>query len=433
MKRVVPMGVKIRLGFYRILFPVVLLIMLPNMIRRMLKRGNFHRNLGQRFGFFSAEFQSNLRGKKVVWLQSVSVGETHVALKLAREWIAREPGLLVVISVTTSTGFDVAVQNGSPQIQVIYNPIDMAGIVRRTLNAVQPDSLVLVENMWPVLVVETWKRGIPVSLIARLSPRSSRRFLRLRNVTAPIFRLLDAVFVQEPEDVDLWKRLGARPEAIHCTGAIKYDEPLVSVKRRADFESILRGCGVFEASSILLAGSTFPGEELALARVYLELRETIPDLFLILVPRHVERTPRILDELAALPLKISRRSEFQPEKSDVLLVDTTGELRDWYAFATVVFIGKSLTSIGGQNPVEPAMLGKPILFGPHMENFAPIVRQWLADNAAIQVVNESELQVEVERLLKDRMSHERLAIRAMRAVSVHFGATNRVLDHLKTL
>ena len=407
--------------------------MLPSMIRRMLKRGNFSRNLGQRFGFFSVEFESILRGQKVIWLQSVSVGETHVALRLAREWIVKDPKIHAVISVTTSTGFDVAAQNATSQIHVIYNPIDLPSIVGRTLNVLRPASLILVENTWPVLLVESWKRSITVSLIARLSPRSSRRFLRFRNFTGPIFALLDAVFVQEPEDVELWTRLGAHVSAIHCTGAIKYDEPPVPVTRRADFELILRECGVSESSSILLAGSTFPGEELAMAKIFLDLSKAIPSLFLILVPRHVERTPEILAELSALPLKVARRSSLQQKKSDLLLVDTTGELQGWYAFATVVFIGKSLMSTGGQNPVEPALLGKPIIFGPHMENFAPIVRQWLADEAAIQVADESELRVQIERLLKNSEARERLVTQSGRAVAVHFGATSRVLNHLKTL
>ncbi len=428
MKRALPLTVVFRLGIYRILFPIVLIFLLPSMIRRMVKRGNFRRNLGQRFGFFTAEFQSNLRGKKTVWLQSISVGETQVALKLAREWILREPDLQIVISVTTSTGFDLANRATEKNLHVIYNPIDLAGIVRRTLNAVQPASLVLIEGTWPVLLAEAWRRGIPVSLVARLSPRSARRFRRFRSFTGPIFALLDRVFVQESEEKIIWETLGAQTGAIHCFGAIKYDEPPTPTVPRAEFQSILLSLGVTDSSFILLAGSTFPGEEIILARTYLKLRETFPDLFLILVPRHVERTPSILMELASLPLKIARRTE--PKKADLLLVDTTGELREWYAFATVVFIGKSLTSTGGQNPVEPALLGKPVVFGPHMENFAPIVRQWLETDAAIQVTDETDLVIQVERLLKNPELRNGLASQAIAAISVHFGATERVVDQL---
>jgi 3-deoxy-D-manno-octulosonic-acid transferase len=339
--------------------------------------------------------------------------------------------LHVVLSVTTSTGFDLAERSDTDRLHVIYNPIDLAGIVRRTLDAVRPRALVLVEGAWPVLVSEAWKRNIPVSLVARLSPRSARRFQRFRNWTGPVFALLDAVFVQEQEDVQIWQNLGAREGAIHCTGAIKYDEPPSEPRLRPEFQSLLHNLGASEAAPILLAGSTFPGEEIILARTFLELRKSVPGLFLILVPRHVERTPEILKELSILPLKVARRSESQPESADVLLVDTTGELRDWYSFATVVFIGKSLTSTGGQNPVEPALQGKPVVFGPHMENFAPIVRQWLACDAAVQVTDESDLRVRLEQLLHDRSLRERLSANALQAISVHFGATQKVLTHLK--
>ncbi|MEO7934229.1 MAG: glycosyltransferase N-terminal domain-containing protein [Chthoniobacterales bacterium] len=430
MKRALPSAVVFRLAIYRFLFPLILIFLLPSMIRRMVKRGNFRRNLGQRFGFFTAEFQSSLRGKKTVWLQSISVGETQVALKLAREWTLRKPDLQIVISVTTSTGFDLASRVAGKNLHVIYNPIDLAGIVRRTLNAVQPAALVLIEGTWPVLVVESWRRGIPVSLVARLSPRSARRFRKFRGFSGPIFALLDHVFVQEPEEKITWETLGARVGAIHCCGAIKYDEPPAPIKKRAEFQSILETLGATESSSILLAGSTFPGEELILARTYLKLRESFPDLFLILVPRHVERTPEILLELASLPLEVARRTG--PKKADVLLVDTTGELRDWYAFATVVFIGKSLASTGGQNPVEPALLGKPVVFGPHMENFAPIVRQWLATDAALQVADESELAIQVERLLGNSELRQSFAAKAIASISAHFGATRRVVERLRS-
>jgi 3-deoxy-D-manno-octulosonic-acid transferase len=272
-----------------------------------------------------------------------------------------------------------------------------------------------------------------VSLVARLSPRSARRFARFRSFTGPIFGLLDAVYVQEPEEKHIWENLGARAGAIHCTGSIKYDEPPAKGALREDLVAVLRKTNTAATSLILLAGSTFPGEEVILARVFLKLRTVFPDLFLVLVPRHVERTPEIVAELTPLPLQIALRTESEPKEADVLIVNTTGELRDWYRCATVVFIGKSLTSTGGQNPVEPVLLGKPVVFGPRMENFAPIVRSWLQNDAAIQVADESELAAQVERLLKDPELRERLAAKALDAISRHFGATERVINHLTTL
>jgi 3-deoxy-D-manno-octulosonic-acid transferase len=262
--------------------------------------------------------------------------------------------------------------------------------------------------------------------------RSARRFVRFRGFSGPIFALLDAVFVQEPEEGPLWETLGANSSAIHGCGSIKYDEPPTNSPLNADLELVLRDCGVAPERPILLAGSTFPGEEIALARVFGELRKTFPELFLIVVPRHVERTPEIVAALASLNLKIALRTEPQSAQADLLLVNTTGELRDWYAFATVVFIGKSLTSAGGQNPVEPALLGKPVVFGPHMENFAPIVRQWLATEAAIQVANEAELAGQIGKLLADADLRTQLTTRALAAIGQHFGATARVVARLQS-
>ncbi len=430
MIRPLPFGVWLRLGFYRLVFPVVLFFLLPSMIRRMVKRGNFQRNLGQRFGFFSDDFQARLRGKKILWLQSISVGETQVALKIAREWLHREPSAQVVISVTTSTGFDLACRATAENIHVIYNPVDLAAIVRRTLDAVQPAALVLIEGTWPVLLTEAWKRKIPVTLVARLSPRSARRFARFRWFAGPIFHLLDTVFIQDEEDRPLWESLGARPSAIQRTGSIKYDEPPTPITLDPELATVL---GPRQHGPILLAGSTFPGEEIILTHVCLSLRKTFPDLFLIIVPRHVERTPEIVAELAPLGVRIALRNGVPVENPDLLIVNTTGELRDWYAFATVVFIGKSLTSTGGQNPVEPALLGKPVVFGPHMENFAPIVRRWLESDGAVQVPDASALTLALEELLRDPARRNKLAANALAAIEIHFGATSRVVDHLNQL
>ena len=189
---------------------------------------------------------------------------------------------------------------------------------------------------------------------------------------------------------------------------------------------------------VLLAGSTFPGEERILAEVFRELRAQFPSLFLILVPRHVERATDILAELRPLDLRIALRSTLSTRNPkpqinhapDALLVDTTGELRDWYALATVVFVGKSLTATGGQNPVEPVLAEKPVIFGPHMENFAPIVTRWLAADAAFQVGDASELRSQLATLLPDAPRRETLARRARAIASVHAGATTRTAEVL---
>lgn len=431
--RPLPLKVWSRLALYRFLFPVVLIVSLPAMIRRMVRRGNFRRHLGQRFGLYSPALCERFAGKNTFWLQSISVGETLVSLRLAREILERDPSSQVVITVTTSTGYDLAERRADSRLLVLYNPIDLAGMVRRALDVIRPAQLILVEATWPVLLAEAHRRGIPVSLVARLSPRSARRFEKFRGWVGPIFSLLDHVFVQDPADLALWTRLGARSDAILCTGSIKYDEPpaggLSKNIPRADLVAFLDQLAIASTRPILLAGSTFPGEEFLLAELYLELRKKIPALFLILVPRHVERTPDILADLASLNLKIARRT--LPEReSDLLLVDTTGELRAWYDLATVVFIGKSLLATGGQNPVEAVLAGKPIVCGPHMENFGSIITQWQAAGLEIQVPDSAALARRVETLLLDPATRQALAGGTLDVIRPHFGATSRLVDQL---
>ncbi|HEY5752652.1 MAG TPA: glycosyltransferase N-terminal domain-containing protein [Chthoniobacterales bacterium] len=421
---------RFRLALYRLVFPFVLAVMLPAMLLRMARRGNFRRNFGQRLGFYSRELRTRLAGKKPIWLQSISVGETMVALKLARHLHTKQPALPIVLSVTTSTGFELAENARLAWLEIIYNPLDVASVVRRAIHVVQPRRLVLIEGIWPLLVAECRRAGVPVALIARLSPRSERRFRRFRWLIEPIFQLLDPICVQEPEDIVRWEKLGAKPSAIQCTGAIKFDEKTQNGSRVTEFAAFLTGIGVPRNAPILLGGSTFSGEEIILARTYQALRKRFPNLFLILVPRHFERTPEILTELTPLNLRIALRNA-PLENAEALIVNTTGELRDWYHLATIVFMGKSLTANGGQNPVEAVLAGKPVIFGPHMENFAAIVKRWRADHAAVQIIDEAELQIQVANLLENPSLRDELAARAASAVAAHQGATERVTELIK--
>lgn len=419
-----PAGVRMRLLFYNIFFPFVLVWMLPVLALRMMRRGNYQRKFGQRFGRFDAKTRERLRSREWTWIHSISVGETLLALKLARKMKELQPALNVVLSTTTSTGFAVAEEAAADWLEVIYNPLDAAWIVRRTLSLVRPRRLIFIEAIWPNLLVQAKRGGIPTALIARLSPRSEARFRKARFLTGPIFRLLDVISVQEPEDLARWTSLGADAAQIHRTGNIKYDHAATPPKRVAEFRDFLRALGVNLEAPILLAGSTFPGEERIIAEVFKKLRGEFPNLFLIIVPRHVERTDAVAADVLAAGISFALRTAApSTRKPECLIINTTGELRNWYALATVVFIGKSLTSTGGQNPVEAVLAGKPVLFGPHMENFRAIVAQWLAAEAAIQIANPHALEQQIARLLRDPSLRNTLATRAREIAAAHKGST----------
>jgi 3-deoxy-D-manno-octulosonic-acid transferase len=425
-----PADARRSLFIYNLFFPFVFVALLPGFLLRMLRRGGYREKFRQRLGRYSPEERARFARGEWIWLHSISVGETLLALKLARQIREREPGKCIALSVTTSTGFAVAQPHASDWLEVIYNPLDAPWIVRRALDAVRPVRLIFIEAIWPNLLAAARRRGLPVTFLPRLSPRSAARFRRARFFTGPIFRLLDALAAAEPEDREAWQTLGVQAARIHVTGNAKFDAAAPGRGRTAEFRALLRDLGVPDAAPVLLGGSTFPGEERILADAFHELRARWPALFLILVPRHVERAGAILAELAPTGLRIAQRSRLStgsPSAADALLVDTTGELRDWYALATVVFIGKSLSAVGGQNPVEPVLAGCPVIFGPHMENFAPIVARWLAGDAAVQVRDPADIRAQFAALLADAPRRAALAERARAIAAIHSGATERAV------
>jgi 3-deoxy-D-manno-octulosonic-acid transferase len=405
----------------------------------MVRRGGFRAKFGQRLGLYTAEDRKRIRSREWIWIQSISVGETFIALKLAQALHSRWPEVGIIVSTTTSTGFAEAARAACDWLEPIYNPVDARSIIRRALDLVRPRQLIVIEGgLWPNLVSACRTRGIPVSLVnARLSPRSERRFLRFRRWTGPIFRLLDRIFIPDERDISRWEALGVETTRIVRTGSIKFDNPSLIVSRAEEFRKLIESLGVPSDAPILLGGSTWDPEERVLADIAASLRQEFPGLLLILVPRHVERGPEIIRALESSGRKVARRtaiaSTHTAEAPEVLLIDTTGELRDWYALATVVFIGKSLPGIrevGGQNPAEPAVLGKPIVFGPHMENFAALVAELLARGAALQVATAAELREQIRPLVRDATRREALGNHARSALAAHAGATARVAELL---
>jgi 3-deoxy-D-manno-octulosonic-acid transferase len=231
--------------------------------------------------------------------------------------------------------------------------------------------------------------------------------------------------VSTDEEADRWRGLGVAKNRIRVVGSIKYDMKEQSITP-AEPRAFLEKIGVESSRPILLGGSTHRGEEQILADAFSRLRRKFPSLFLVIAPRHVERATEVEQQLRRLGLHLRRRTA--PEKSlpmDGILLDTTGELRDWYSIATVVFVGKSLTAHGGQNPVEPIIAGKPVIFGPHMENFARLAEELVESGAAARVETGEELIEETRRLLNDPALRLEMVGAAMGVILPHRGATAR--------
>jgi len=418
---------------YNLFWPIGLLFFLPGYLVKMIRRGGYREKFGQRLGIYGGELRLRLSKRESTWLHAVSVGEVNIALKLAHALRILEPELHCVLTTTTTTGFALANKNGPAWIEVIYTPLDYWPIMRRAFSVIRPTRILLVEaEVWPNLVALAHECRIPTILVnARLSPRSESRFRRFRFFVAPTFRLLDLVCAQEPDDVDRWAAIGVARNRIRAVGSIKYDpdgrdqrlEPPESAQQ-ADFKHAAR------ESPVLFGGSTHRGEEEILASIFLRLRQQFPSLRLFIAPRHVERLREIRAQFGALPMRVTLASEVVrqlPGESDAdcIILDSTGDLHRWYAIATIVFMGKSLTARGGQNPVEPIIAGKPVVFGPHMENFATLAKALVLKKGAIQVPDMDSLELTIAELLHDREACQRLVQRAREVLSEHQGATAR--------
>ncbi|MBP7949569.1 MAG: hypothetical protein KA004_07925 [Verrucomicrobiales bacterium] len=415
---------------YNLLLPFVLLVLLPGSILKMRRRGGYGRNFWQRLGFLGRQLPVT-GGPRPFWLHAVSVGEVNVARKLIREILRREPERRIVLSTTTSTGHAVAVRDAPPQVTVIYSPVDFLPVASRVLRRLQPEKIILVEaEVWPNLTALAKRRGIPLLLAnARLSPRSERRYRRFRWAASTIFSLLDRVLVQFPEDAARWQGIGVRPGAVILTGSVKYDEPATKTERAVEFRAMLEALWGTPPPPMFLGASTFPGEEELLGKTLLELRSEFPQLKAVLVPRHFERSPEVKLQLENLGLGVQLRtvSPLQPG-ADVLLVNTTGELRDWQQIPDVVVIGKSILSTGGQNPVEAIAAGTPVIAGPHMENFSAVMHllddagaiTWLADAAGLAEA--------LRGMLRDPDQSRAAALRGRAALEPHRGAARRCAE-----
>jgi 3-deoxy-D-manno-octulosonic-acid transferase len=415
--------------FYNLLYPLGLLLFLPGQISKLLRRGNYRHKFGQRFGVYDRDVRSRLASRRCTWIHAVSVGEVAIALKLSAKLTEIDPDFFCVLTTTTTTGFAFATQEAGERMEVLYSPLDFWPIMRRAYAVIRPIRVVLVEaEVWPNLAAEARGRDLPLALVnARLSQRSERRFHSCLFLVAPTFRCLDLVCVQEPEDIERWIALGVPRERIQHVGSIKYDPAETQVNPALPLEA-LRTFGIDRARPILFGGSTHAGEEEILGEILQTLRTDFPALTLIVAPRHVERVGEIRTRLIRLGLSVSLRSEAgtAPQSPpDCVLLDSTGELQNWYAVATIVFVGKSLTARGGQNPVEPILAGKPVLFGPHMENFSALAQALVANEAAIQIPDPNSLREKIAWLLRDREAALRLVANAQAVLARHSGATGR--------
>ena len=421
---------------YNILFLVFFALSSPYYFWRLRRRGDWLRGFGQRFASYDPSVKQALTNRDIIWLHAVSVGEVNLCTQLINALEPRVPNVKIVVSCTTTTGMAELRRRLPTRITKIYYPLDRRKYVRRALATFDPKVIVLVEaEIWPNFLWRARDLKIPLFLAnARLSDRSYPRYKKFGWLFRPLFASFTGVGCQNEEDAQRLRDVGCRPECVQVVGNLKFDAAKLNEQRKLDVRGLLRQIGVADDALILVAGSTHDGEELLLADMAARLRQKFPNLFLVLVPRHFERCNDLGLKLKARGVKFILRNaifantQLRAGEVDCLVVNTTGELKFFYEPASVVFVGKSLTSVGGQNPIEPGAQGKAIVFGPHMQNFADITRSFLKKNAAVQVKNPEELERALTELLANPTRRDALGRAALEIVAENLGAVERTVD-----
>jgi 3-deoxy-D-manno-octulosonic-acid transferase len=423
-------------GIYNILFAVFFVLSSPYYFWRMYRRGNWMRGFAQRLGRYDSKLKQALTNRQTIWMHAVSVGEVNICTHLIKALEPRIPNVKIVVSTTTTTGMEQLKRRLPNHISLIYYPIDYRKFVTRALTTIRPAAVVLVEaEIWPNFLWRARDMAIPVFLVnARLSDRSYPRYKRYGFIFRRLFASFSGVGAQNEADAERLRGLGCRPDRVRVVGSLKFDAAKLEQTRLLDVQGLFRQLGVPAGAPVLLAGSTHSGEEAIMAEVWLRLRARFPDLFLVLVPRHFERSREVGKELSTRGVRFVYRNEItaatQHAAGEVqcLLVNTTGELKHFYEHATVIFVGKSLTAVGGQNPIEPGAQAKAMVFGPNMQNFAEIARSFLERDGAVQVKDAAELDNAIGDLLANPARREALGQNALGVVRENLGAIDRTAD-----
>lgn len=411
-----------------IIYRLILYISLPVLIVRFLLRGlsnrSYFERITERFGF--SKTNPDPGG---VWIHAVSVGEVNAAVPLVNRIMKTWPDKSITVTTMTTTGSDRVKKVFGSNVSHCYLPYDFPGAVRRFVKKISPQlGLVMETEIWPNLIFYCHQQGIPLIYTnVRLSERSWRGYNRFRYLFSKILKLVSKFAVQSESDARRLIQLGAPEHKLSITGSLKFDINLPPSVNEAG-ESIRRQIGWNRP--VLIAASTHEGEELAIIEVYHRIKSNLPELLLIIVPRHPERFTAVSKLCVKEGLNTIQRTEMSAELSadiEVLVVDTMGELPIFIAAGDVTFMGGSLVPVGGHNLLEAAALGQPVVFGPRMFNFAEISEMFLQHGAGVQVSGIDELAEVCERLLLDGVVRDQYGTQGEKLVQQNRGALEQVV------
>ncbi len=415
----------------RYLYTFIWYLLLPGVIVRLLllSRSNpaYRQRLAERFGFIEAL----PAGKKTVWVHAVSVGETQAAVPLVDALLREYPDHQILITTTTPTGAAHVQRCFQDAVQHRYLAYDMPSCVRRFLQRARPAACLVMETeLWPNLFHACRERSIPVAIInARLSAASCRRYRWLQSLTGELLGNIRLIACRSEVDAQRFKELGAREQQLQVTGNIKFDIQLTEseIKRQNSKRREL-----FGDRPVWIAASTHAGEEEVLLTSHQALLSSEPGTVLVLAPRHPERCPELEGLVRGRGLVSVNHSEApaSPGDAQIYILDTLGELRQFYGLVDIVFMGGSLIPSGGHNFIEPAVWGRPLLSGPHYFNFQEVAEP-LQGSGALRIVQDGQqLSRLLGQLFQDSTLREHMGEQARIFVTSNQGSTNRVMQQV---
>lgn len=420
---------------------VLLLLALPILAGHLLHgllRGRRRRGVRERFGYYEQKRLSSFADKKTVWIHAVSVGETQAAVPLVKAFKRRFPDWAVVLTNVTETGHQVA-QGIAEVDQCLYFPYDFPWTMGRVFDQLKPQLVVIVETeIWPNFMRVAHRSGIPTVLVnGRISDRSFPRYRQLKFFIKPVLQQFTRFCMQSSLDAQRIEAMGAPADRIEVSRNLKFDMQIEGLCEQHP-EETRRRFGIPSGSKVLVAGSTHAGEEEVVVDVYRRLLNTQPDLCLVLVPRHPDRCSVVGELLSSYDLTYTRRSEIGDDPApmasgSVFLVDTIGELLQFYALADLVFVGGSLVPVGGHNILEAALLKKPVLFGPHMHNFKEISRLLVKAGGGLSVPDSEGFFGTVTELLADPGRCRDMGEKGYSLLEDNRGSTDRTLQAIERI
>ncbi len=425
---------------YSVLIVLFFAVTSPYLLYQAIRYRKYVRSLRQRLGYLPLSF--NLDGDDSIWIHAVSVGEVLTARALLPELRERYPRLRIFLSTTTMTGQQVARNNLQYVDEVFYFPFDLRLVVRRTLRLVRPKLFIVMETeIWPNLLRACREAGVKTVLVnGRISSRSYPRYRMARGFFRVVLSDIDRFCMQSAESARRIVEIGADPARVLVTGSLKFDSLDIPGAAGAAADRgrnrVLRYFRIAPERPVVMAASTLKGEEEPVFEAFQRIRANRSNALLIIAPRKPER----FDEVERIARRggwnVARRSELRVDaepRNDVIVLDTIGELAQLYQIGTVVFVGGSLVDAGGHNILEPAVFGKPIVFGPHMENFAEIAQAFLEQGAAVQVKSGRELETALLELLGDPVRRASLGAAARALVEANRGARAKSLGAIAQL